>query len=277
MSEEGVFYAKDSDEVMNLAMDKALITIGYFEESLTQPKPDQYSFSAKVGLKEGSTVEHIWLGDVVMEEDRTLYGTISNHPVNLKNVSMGSKVLVERKDISDWMIIEAGRLIGGYTLRAYREGLEMAAREDFDQSLGIVIDYGVDYYPHDFTTPEGAILCLEDAYTNNDIDAAANCKNFLRESGHLLARIPEMAITGDIISSTAETLEVAYRAHFEENPMPNFDGILRAFPEKDFEDDDTVMVTEICYLPDGEMTMDKIWVYRVEGAWKVGPPANEDA
>jgi len=277
MAAEGVFYAEDSDAVMNRAMEKARITIAYFEDSLANPKPDQYSFSAKAGLREGETVEHIWLGDVVMEKDGTLYGTISNHPVNLKNLSMGSKVLVERKDISDWMIIEAGRLIGGYTLRAYRAGLEMAEREDFDQSLGILIDYGVDYYPHDSSTPEGAILCLEDAYTNKDIDAAVGCKDFLREAGHLLARIPDMPTTGDIINSTAETLEVAFRAHFEENPMPSFEGIKRAFPEKEFEDDDTVMVTEICYLPDGELTMDKIWVYRVDGVWKVGPPANEDA
>lgn len=276
MSDDNVFYANDSDETMNRAMDKARETIGYFEKSLHDPQPGQWSFSAKVGLQDGDIREHLWLGDVKIDEDGAVYGTVSNEPVNLTNVSLGAKVLVKGEDISDWMIIERGRLIGGYTVRVYRDQLDEAARADFDQSLGLVVDEGIDHFIHDFTTPEGAILCLEDAYSNGDVDAAVNCKDFLREATHLLGRIPNMPADPNIVRSTAETLEMAFREHISNGGMPDFSEVERAFPLREYEDAYTVMVTEVCFLPDGNKTLDKIWVYKVGEEWKVGPPANED-
>lgn len=276
MSDENVFYAEDSDEVMNRAMEKARETLGYFERSIQSPKPGQRSFSAKVRLTDGARTEHLWLGDVKIDEDGSVYGTVSNEPVDLKNVSLGSKVLVIGEDISDWMIIENGRLIGGYTVRVYRDQLEEAAKADFDRSLGLIVDEGVDHFPHDLSTPEGAILCLEDAYTKGDIEAAVACKNFLREATHLLGRIPNMPVDPAIIQGTADTLEQAFRDHLSKGELPNFAGVERAFPMREYESDHTVMVTEICTLPNGTKTLDKIWVYKIGDEWKVGPPANED-
>lgn len=40
--------------------------------------------------------------------------------------------------------------------------------------------------PLDFTTPEGAILCLEDAMRRQDLDAAVACKDFQIEAVLLL-------------------------------------------------------------------------------------------
>ncbi len=276
MSEDNVFYADNTDEVMNRAIEKARQTLGYFEESLRSPQPGQRSFSAKVRLEEGETSEHLWLGDVKIDEDGSVFGTVSNEPVDLQNISLGSKVLVQGEDISDWMIVEGGRLIGGYTVRVYRDQLEPAAQNDFDQSLGLIVDDGVDYFPHDHTTPEGAILCLEDAYSAGDIEAAVSCKHFLREASHLLGRIPNMPADPAIIEATAKTLEEAFRDHISSGELPDFSEVERAFPIREYEDDYTVMVTEVCRLPNGTKTLDKIWVYKVGDEWKVGPPANED-
>ena len=41
-------------------------------------------------------------------------------------------------------------------------------------------------YPHDFSTPQGAIRCLEDAYQQHDLEAAIRCKDFPVEARLLL-------------------------------------------------------------------------------------------
>ncbi len=273
---DSVFYVENADEAMNRAMEKARLTRGYFWESLQDPKEHQESFSAKIRFQDGDQIEHIWLKDIQLDGDSNLYGTVNNEPAHVTNVQMGSRVGVGQDDLSDWMVVENGRLIGGYTIRAYRNSMSPAQREDFDASLGLVIDEGVDYFPHDHQTPEGAILCLEDAFTAGNIDAACACKDFLREAGHMLARVPKLVVSPDIVQSAAQTLETGFREYFTEHGMPSFENVERAFLQREFENEDTVVVTEHCRHPDGMLTVDRIWVYRVEGEWKVGPPANED-
>lgn len=275
MAEENIFYVENADEAMNWAMEKARLTMAYFTESLQNPAAHQQSFSAKAKIVDGDKVEHLWLSDVSFDGD-AFYGVVGNDPVEISNVKLGSQVGVPLANLSDWMVIENGRLIGGYTIRAYRDQMSPGQQEDFDQSLGLVIDEGVDHFPHDHTTPEGAILCLEDAYTNGDVDAAVACKDFVREARHMFGRIPDFPIEEEILQKTAETLELSFRAYFEENDLPSFEGVERAFVRREFEDDWTVMVTEVCRLPGGQRTMDKMWVYKVGQEWRVGPPANED-
>jgi hypothetical protein len=41
----------------------------------------------------------------------------------------------------------------------------------------------------DFTTPEGAVLCLEEAYRRHDLDAAAACKDFAIEAKLMLHEV----------------------------------------------------------------------------------------
>ena len=276
MADDNVFYVENADEAMNWAMEKARLTMGYFLSSLEAPASYQQSFSLKAKFIDGDEVEHIWLSEVSSDGDGLFYGTISNDPQHVTNVKMGSKVGVTEENVSDWMVIENGRLIGGYTIRAYRDQMSPAQQEDFDQSLGLLVDDGVDYFPHDFETPEGAILSMEDAFSRGDLDAAVACKDFLREARHMFGRLPDFPIDEEIIQKTAETLEMSFRAYFEENEMPDFEGVERAFTAREFEDDWTVMVTEVCKLPGGQRTMDKIWVYKVGQEWRVGPPANED-
>jgi uncharacterized protein YegJ (DUF2314 family) len=45
---------------------------------------------------------------------------IGNEPLSVKNVKIDQQVGIPFEKVSDWMIIEDGRLIGGYTIRAIR-------------------------------------------------------------------------------------------------------------------------------------------------------------
>lgn len=277
VSREGqpdVFYAKNADSAMNMAMEKARHTLRYFRESLLNPRPDQMAFSLKARIVDGNMVEHIWLNEMSFDDDGLYYGVVNNEPIDVKNVKLGARIGIAGEDVSDWLIVENGRLIGGYTIRAYRDGLPDDQVAGFDQSIGLYIDEGVDYYEHDMCTPEGAVLCLEDAYTAGDIEAAIACKDFLAEAKLLLAKYPGMGENAKFIEKTATALELSFRKFMMENGMPTFEGALRAFPEKEIIDEDTVSLTEICTHPDGRKTVDRLILIRKGEEWRVGPPAN---
>ncbi|MBL0015353.1 MAG: DUF2314 domain-containing protein [Bacteroidetes bacterium] len=274
---DNVFDAASGDAQMNWAMEKARHTLGYFRESLADPSEEQYGFSLKVRIEDENGVEHMWLGDLSLDEDGLFYGTLDSDPVMVQNVKAGTRIGIPVDAISDWLIVEDGRLIGGYTIRVYRESLSPEERQEFDKGFGVTFDYGVDHFEHDMTTPEGAILCLEDAYSNGDLEAALACKDFETEARMLLERLPNFEDQVDeLVESTAETLRLSFEAHFRGGAMPNFDGILRAFPEREFLDPDTVLVSEICYHPDGKLTLDRLLVTRHGKEWRVGPPINGD-
>src|SRR5690348_17740688 len=64
----------------------------------------------------------------------------------------------------------------------------------------------------DFTTPEGAILCLEDAYRKRDIDAAVAAKDFKTEARLMLEKTDfKICINDETVAKTAEVLELSFR------------------------------------------------------------------
>ncbi|MFM2376785.1 MAG: hypothetical protein RLZZ165_1882 [Bacteroidota bacterium] len=272
-----VFNAPADDAQMNWAMEKARLTLWYFRECILDPGKEQYGFSLKVRIDDENGVEHLWLSDLSIDDDGLFYGVLDNDPVIVKSVRKGTKIGIPIDAISDWLLVEDGRLIGGYTIRVYRESLPTAERHEFDREFGVRFDYGVDYFPHDRTTPEGAILCLEDAYSEGNLEAALACKDFHVEARMLLDSLDNLeGITEDLVSSTAETLRLSFEEHFRAGKMPSFDQVLRAFPEREFLDEDTVLVSEICYLPDGRMTLDQLIVTRHGDEWRVGAPINDE-
>src|SRR4051812_9160397 len=176
----------NDDVHMNWAIEKARATLHYFQNSLIAPGANQQYFSVKVLIEDGTNNEHLWLTSPSFDDEGNLFGIVGNKPVYVTSVHEDQRIGIDAQFISDWMIIEDGRLIGGYTIRAIRDGLPEAERLDFDRMTGLYIDDGVDYFIHDFSTPEGAILCLEDAYDEQDMEKAMACRNFLEEARLLL-------------------------------------------------------------------------------------------
>jgi len=129
--------------------------------------------------------------------------------------------------------------------------------------------------PHNFSTPEGAVLCLEDAYRARDIEAAVRCKDF-RIEAHLMLREVEQDFSSDeeVLRQTAEGLELAYRKMIDTNGFPDFDGLDCRFvtrtPYK--KNNDIVVVTEICTFADGGTSTQRILVAKTESGWRVLNP-----
>jgi uncharacterized protein YegJ (DUF2314 family) len=137
--EDKVTYVAPDDPRMNAAMAKARATVSTFITALKAPKANQSDFAVKMAFTDRNGTEHMWLNPVVYD-GKSFHGTINNDPQNVKNVKDGQSVSVEPAKISDWMFVENGKLVGGYTIRVLRDTMSAGERAEFDKSAGFVID-----------------------------------------------------------------------------------------------------------------------------------------
>ena len=122
----------------------------------------------------------------------------------------------------------------------------------------------------DLSTPEGAILLLEDAYRQGDIEKAVACKDFKVEAAHMTRDKPGFD-TPEATAKIAEALELAYRAEMKHG-FPDVKGVTSTFPKKRNYSEGKVVVTEVCRYPDGGTSKQNILVAKTEGGWKVMIP-----
>lgn len=268
-------YVPNEDEGMKWAIEKANLTLWYFEQSLQQPQPFQSYFSIKVKIMDGEIGEHIWLSEPHFDEEGNLFGTIGNAPVEVKTVKLDQKIGIDRNYISDWMVVEHGRLIGGYTIRAIRNNIPDQDRQSFDQSIGLYIDEGVDHFKADFDTPEGAILAIEQAFRKEDIDSILACKDFGEEAKLTLA---EMNIDQEeeTVKNLTEVLELSFINSLKEHGFPNFNSVLSAFPNREKITDQHWIITEVCWYADGGKSIQKLNTVKTANGWKVLNPVDDE-
>jgi uncharacterized protein YegJ (DUF2314 family) len=129
---------RDDDE-MNAAMARARATVDRFIGALRKPKRSQEQFSFKLPIADGDETEHFWASDVSYD-GRAFHGRIGNDPEVVKNVKFGDPVRATPGQISDWMYVDDGRLVGGYTVRVLRNRLPPKERSHFDASVPFRID-----------------------------------------------------------------------------------------------------------------------------------------
>ncbi len=267
-----VYDLPNENDRMNWAMEKARLTLHYFEECLQNPKGGQEYFSIKARIEDNGKVEHIWLTDPSFDQEGNIFGVVGNEPIDVQTVSLDQKIGITADFVSDWMIIENARLIGGYTIRAIREGMQGDQLKNFDRSLGdMIVDEGEDYFVPNFETPEGAILLIEEAYDNNDIDKAISCKNFQKEAELMLNKTLKIEIDAAIIDKTAEVLKLSFMKSLQDHGMPKFEGVKRAF-KRHFVSEEHCIVTETCIYPDGGKSSQKLNTFRTNNQWKVLSP-----
>jgi len=133
-----VVHVSDSDPAMNNAMAQARATVDQFADALRNPGK-RSDFSLKAKFTEGSATEHMWVNDVRPEGD-SFKGKVGNDPDKLKKVHFGQSCSIPRERVSDWMYVENGKLVGGYTLRVLRDRMSAAERKKFDASLPFKIE-----------------------------------------------------------------------------------------------------------------------------------------
>ncbi len=130
---------ESDDQQMNAAMARARTTLAEFEQRLANPPATQEHIALKGRFEVDGDIEHMWVNDVVVTG--TGYeGTLGNNPVHIKSLASGDKVSVPRENVSDWLVIDSGKLVGGYTLRAQRARMTPEQRRQFDAQTAFTIE-----------------------------------------------------------------------------------------------------------------------------------------
>jgi uncharacterized protein YegJ (DUF2314 family) len=130
---ESTYYQVPSDHVaMHRAVQEARKTVKRFIVALKHPTPGQTDFEVKKPFIQGNEVEHIWLSNVEFVGNR-FQGRVDNQPRKIRGLKLGQLVSVNPNEISDWLYVDNGRLIGGYTVRVRYSELSPEQKQEFDR------------------------------------------------------------------------------------------------------------------------------------------------
>ena len=124
---------------MNRAIERARSEVSTFITRLDKPQPGDSDFAFKAPVRDGDRVEHFWLGNV-RHESGDLVGMIGNDPEFVRTVKVGEQRRVPRNEISDWMYVSDGRLVGGYTTRVMLRRLGEHERKAMLASLPFKVE-----------------------------------------------------------------------------------------------------------------------------------------
>ncbi len=133
-----IYGVHDQDPVMNDAIKKARETVEDFKKILANPAGKE-SLSIKGAFTDGKETEHMWLEDVTYRGG-FFKGKIGNDPDMVSNYKYGQTVTVKESEISDWMYVENGKLVGGYTIRALLKTIPSKDRKKFLRGLPFIIE-----------------------------------------------------------------------------------------------------------------------------------------
>ena len=119
---------------MNAAIAKAQATLSNFIAALSSPQTNQQYFLVKGRFTAGDVVEHIWVADVTFD-GKVFRGVIANDPESIPNLAFKQPVDVSLAQVSDWMYVQDGKLVGGYTSRVLRNRMSEGERKELDAKI----------------------------------------------------------------------------------------------------------------------------------------------
>lgn len=134
----------DDDAQLNAAIAEARATVDNFIQAISNPKPNQTSFSVKVGIVEGDQTEYLWLVPVRFENGKFI-GRVNNEPFMVTTVKFGDEVTVAKDEISDWLYMENRTMMGGFTVRILMASVQDGEKPVVSQEmLGIWSKVSID-------------------------------------------------------------------------------------------------------------------------------------
>lgn len=139
---DSVVNVKSEDQEMNLIIEKARESVNEFLKELDNPNSSGEGFSVKYPFDTdpGSKVskEHIWL-ERIEKVNGKYYGIVANDPFYIKSMKFGDKVEFDINEISDWMYIENGFLVGGKSIVYFYNQMTEQEKKDFEKEIGYKI------------------------------------------------------------------------------------------------------------------------------------------
>lgn len=133
---------EEDDSSLNQAIKKANQTFDDFESVLKNSVENNIKsfsdFSIKVKFDTKNGAEHVWLSEIKIEGE-DYFGVLNNEPEQINSLKLGDVIKIDKNRISDWMYSENGKLIGGFTIRALRNQMNMEEKQAFDSEFALQI------------------------------------------------------------------------------------------------------------------------------------------
>lgn len=128
-----------ADPQLDAAIQQARASLDRFFARITTPHANRTFVAVKVRFTPpGESSQDIWV-DEVTYTDGILRGNVGDDIPALK-LEAGEKIKIDEEDILDWMIVEDGKLIGGFTIRLAVQRMSPEERERFLETL----DYSIE-------------------------------------------------------------------------------------------------------------------------------------
>src|SRR5262245_51724181 len=131
--------ALKDDPILEAATRKAQDSLPQFTARLKEPAPSQSHFSVKVAINSGGMVHYLWLLKLTYDDGR-FSGVLGVDARGLDPHHPGEMITMPAEEIYDWMYVDGGKLVGGYSLRALRDQLSGKQREAFEKSVWFSFD-----------------------------------------------------------------------------------------------------------------------------------------
>lgn len=128
----------DSDPEMESAFAEARASLDQFIQLLASPNPTRTFVALKVRFTSPDGGQDIWVDNVTYEDGR-FHGLMGDDLPALR-LEFGERVEVPVESILDWMIVEDGKLIGGFTIRLAYSRMTPEEKQFFLDDAGYSID-----------------------------------------------------------------------------------------------------------------------------------------
>jgi uncharacterized protein YegJ (DUF2314 family) len=124
---------------LDAAIAQARDSLTTFTSTIATPHADRTFVAVKVRFfSPDASSQDIWV-DEVTYKDGVFRGSMGDDIPSLK-LEMGEKITVKETDIVDWMIVQDGKLMGGYTIRLAVKQMSPEERERFLETLDYEIE-----------------------------------------------------------------------------------------------------------------------------------------
>ena len=133
-SDDPVVKVEAEDSEMNTAISAAQASMTNFMTVFRAPQTNQQYFLIKGKFTAGDVVEHIWVADL-RYDGSVFHGVIANEPESIPSLRFKQPVEIQLAQISDWMFVQDGKLVGGYTSRVLRKRMTAQQRRELDAQL----------------------------------------------------------------------------------------------------------------------------------------------
>ena len=122
----------------------------------------------------------------------------------------------------------------------------------------------------DFSTPQAALVALDEANRSHNIEAAVAAKNFTYEARAMLVNFRSTAHPdASLVQKAAQVLELAYRKEIKNDGFPDLKGIQLKIIKTKVLAPDLVEMTERVTYPDGYVSQEVLYAALLGKRWGI--------